>query len=126
MSEQNETIIRRWFAEVWNARNPETIDELLDDDCMAYGLTDGRGGDIDNKEKFREHFHSFSAAFPDLNVTVEETMSSGDRVLARCTVRGTHTGEGLGFPPTGKPIDITGMLLTVIKRRQDNRGLERI
>lgn len=114
----NETIIRRWFDEVWNDRRTETIDELLHEECVAYGLTDGLGQDVNNKEKFMSHFHAFSAAFPDVNVTVDETLADGDRVIARCTVRATHTGEGLGFPPTGRPVKISGMLLTKIKDGQ--------
>ncbi|MFH8839338.1 ester cyclase [Streptomyces sp. NPDC017868] len=43
-------------------------------------------------------------AFPDLRVTVEETVAEGDRVVSRNTVTGTHLGEYRGMPPTGKPV----------------------
>jgi steroid delta-isomerase-like uncharacterized protein len=49
----------------------------------------------------------FYAAFPDMSVTVEETVAEGDRVSVRVTYRGTHRGEFIGIAPTGKTIDIT-------------------
>ena len=43
-------------------------------------------------------------AFPDLHVTVEDLIAEGDKVVARNTVTGTHQGEYMGRPPTGKPV----------------------
>ncbi len=115
MSEQNETLIRRWFEEVWNKKNEAAIDEMLDDDCIAYGLPDGKGGEVDNKAKFKDLFQAFIQAYPDINVTVEETMSKADHAFARCMVTGTHLGEGLGFSATQRGVAFTGMLLIEVK-----------
>ncbi|HEY8505179.1 MAG TPA: ester cyclase [Gemmataceae bacterium] len=61
-------------------------------------------------EAFRDGQHTpFLAAFPDLRVTVEGTVGEGDNVVVRWLATGTHTGEGLGLPPTGKHISIRGM-----------------
>jgi len=114
MSEQNEALIRRWFEEVWNNKNEAAIDEMLHDDCVAYGLSDGQGGEVDNKAKFKELFHAFIQAYPDINVTVEETMSKDNHTFARCAVTGTHLGDGLGFSPTQRNVVFTGMLLTEV------------
>ena len=51
---------------------------------------------------FKEFHHSFLNAFPDIKVEVVDTLVAGDKLAARCLVRGTHTGEGLGFKPTGR------------------------
>ena len=48
-------------------------------------------------------------AFPDLRVEIEDVLASGDNVVARWVVSGTHTGEGLGFPPTGRTARVVGM-----------------
>jgi steroid delta-isomerase-like uncharacterized protein len=44
------------------------------------------------------------AAFPDLHLTVEDVIAEGDRVVVRNTVTGTHRGEYMGLPPTGKSV----------------------
>ena len=43
-------------------------------------------------------------AFPDLHITVEDLIEEGDKVVSRNTVTGTHQGEYMGLPPTGKSI----------------------
>jgi steroid delta-isomerase-like uncharacterized protein len=43
-------------------------------------------------------------AFPDLHVEVEDVIAEGDKVVFRNTVTGTHQGEYMGVPPTGKTI----------------------
>ena len=49
------------------------------------------------------------AAFEHLNVTVEDMVAEGNKVVARFTARGTHKGQFMGLPPTGKPITMTGI-----------------
>jgi predicted ester cyclase len=49
---------------------------------------------------------AFYTAFPDLQHTIEETLVDHDRVTVRFTLRGTHTGEFMGIPPTNKSIEI--------------------
>jgi hypothetical protein len=48
-------------------------------------------------------------AFPDLRITVEGTVAEGDEVVVRWSVRGTHLGDGLGFPTTGRAVAFRGM-----------------
>jgi predicted ester cyclase len=43
-------------------------------------------------------------AFPDLHVAVEDVIAEGDKVVCRNTVTGTHQGEYMGRPPTGKSV----------------------
>lgn len=50
----------------------------------------------------------FRTGFPDLNITLEDLIVGGDRLVARIRVRGTHQGEFMGLKPTGKQIDIAG------------------
>jgi steroid delta-isomerase-like uncharacterized protein len=55
------------------------------------------------------------AAFHGLQVTVDDIMTVGDKVTARFTARGTHKGEFMGLPPTGKAITMTGIEIFRIK-----------
>ena len=51
----------------------------------------------------------YRTAFPDLTAVVEDVIAEGDKVAYRLTFRGTHTGELMGMPPTGKPVMYTGI-----------------
>src|SRR5438477_11465063 len=106
MSADNIAVVRRWFEEVWNQRRAETIDELLAPGAVCH--TDD--GPITGPGEFRDRqFAPFTAAFPDVRVTVEAAVAAGDEVVVRWTATGTHHGEGLGFGPTGRAVSFRGM-----------------
>jgi steroid delta-isomerase-like uncharacterized protein len=111
MSAEYEALVRRWFDEVWNQGKSETIDELLAADALAHGLGDD-GVALRGPEGFKALHTAFLSAIPDLHITVDEVVCAGDLTAAHITCRGTHTGDGLGFPATGKPVVFTGMTLT--------------
>ena len=108
-SEQNKALIRRWFEEVWNKGRAEAIDELFAPDGVGHGLTPEPLRGPDN---FKPFFHTFKDAFPDIEVVVEDTIAEGDKVVARCTVRGKHQGHTLGFAATQRPVEFTGISIT--------------
>lgn len=118
MNEQKETIQHRWFEEVWNKGRAEAIDEMAAPDVLGHGLLDADGNEVRGTDSFKAFYQSFRGAFPDIHVTVEDTVSEGDKIVARCTVRATHTGEGLGIAPTNKPVEITGMCMARVKDGQ--------
>jgi steroid delta-isomerase-like uncharacterized protein len=49
------------------------------------------------------------AAFSDARVTIDDMVAEGDTVAVRFTLRGTHTGELMGIPPTGRQVVVTGI-----------------
>jgi steroid delta-isomerase-like uncharacterized protein len=108
MSAQPDAVVRTWFEEVWNQGREETIDRILSADALAHGLP---GGPSRGPQAFRPVFHTFRGAFPDLRIVVERTVTEGDVVAAYCHVTGTHTGIGLGIPPTGKTVDFHGVTI---------------
>lgn len=121
MASDNDALIRRWFEEVWNKGRAEAIDELLAEDGVLYGLSDASGQPVSGLAAFREFHKSFREAFPNILVTVEDTVSEGDKVAARCAVRGQHTGDGLGFAATQAQIEFTGI---AIVRVEDGKIVE--
>ena len=121
MAEQPETLIHRWLEEVWNKGRAEAIDEMFASEGIAHGLTDPEGKELCGPEGFKPFFESFRNAFPDIKVTVEDTVTEGDKIAARCRVEGTHRGEGLGVASTGKRVAFTGM---VIIRVQEGKIVE--
>ena len=105
----NASLVRRWFQEVWNGGRAEAIDEMFDEEGVAHGLADESGAPCRGPAHFRVFHQRFREAFPDIEVVVEDTVSEGDKVAARCTVRGRHRGDSLGFKATDSPVEFTGM-----------------
>jgi steroid delta-isomerase-like uncharacterized protein len=99
MSHDNAALLRRWFQEVWNERRSETIDELLAPQSVCQADDDMLRG----RDEFKARMYvPFVSALPDLRVEIDGIVAEGDQVVVRWRASGTHTGEGLGFPPTGR------------------------
>ncbi len=54
------------------------------------------------------------AGFPDLHITIEDIIAEGDKVATRATARGTHKGEFMNIPPTGKQVTVTSIAIQQI------------
>jgi len=106
MAQENSTLIRRWFDEVWNKGRMEAIDEMASPDAVGHGQAQ-HDTDIGLKE-FRIFAMDLRRAFPDFKVTIDRVIEQGDIVVARWTTTMTHKGEFLGFPATGKKVTVTG------------------
>ena len=59
---------------------------------------------IRGRDAWRAGFLLMKEAFPDLQIRIEDLVAAGDRVAARLTLEGTHAGEYLGFPATGRRV----------------------
>ncbi len=115
MSEENKAVLRRWFEEVWNKGREEAIDELFAEDGVAHGLAGDGGGKLRGPEGFKPFFQRFRDAFPDIEIVVEDIIAEGDRVAARCTVRGRHQSDSLGFAATNQPVAFDGICIVRIR-----------
>ena len=113
-SSDNVALVRRWFEEVWNKGREEAIDELFDEEGVAHGLADETGAALRGPTGFKPFFRRFREAFPEMEVVVEDTVSEGDRVAARCTIRGRHRGDTLGFKATDSPVEFDGICIVRI------------
>jgi steroid delta-isomerase-like uncharacterized protein len=93
----------RRFYDLINAGDVDGFGNLLADDFVdheeAPGLAPTKGGVI-------AFFRMYIAAFPDLRMDPEDVVASGDKVVARIRATGTHKGEFMGMPATGKNIDV--------------------
>ncbi len=118
MSEENKALLRRWFAEVWDEGRAEAIDELFAEEGVAHGLADASGAELRGPAHFREFHRGFREAFPDISVTVEDVVAEGDRVAGRCTARGTHRSDALGFAATDRAVVFDGMCIVRIRDGQ--------
>jgi steroid delta-isomerase-like uncharacterized protein len=114
-AEDNVSLIRRWFEEVWNKGRADAVDEMFAEDGVAHGLADESGAELRGPENFRAFHRRFREAFPGIEVVVEDAVSEGDRVAARCTVRGRHEGDSLGFARTNRAVEFTGMTFARVR-----------
>ena len=86
-----------------NTGDLDGFSQLLADDFVEH---EELGGLPPTKEGVKEFFEVMKAAFPDLRFDAEDILASGDKVVARVKVTGTHEGEFMGVPATGKSIDV--------------------
>lgn len=119
MSSQNSELIRRWFEQVWNQGRLEAIDQMSHPHTRGYGQAE-HGRQIDMNE-FKQLWHNLRAAFPDIRVTVDDTVEQGDKVAARWTANMTHQGNFLGFAASGRTASITGISF---QRIEDGKIIE--
>jgi steroid delta-isomerase-like uncharacterized protein len=109
------TILNRWFEEVWNQGRESAIDEMMWDDAPGRGLVRADGQDVRQKESFKAFHRQFRSALSEIHIEVQDVLTEGDLTVARCFVTAKHTGDGLGKPAKGNPVQFTGMTMARIK-----------
>jgi steroid delta-isomerase-like uncharacterized protein len=108
-AEENKTIVRRVFDEVINKGDLNVVDQVIASDYVyrSPGSPELRG-----PEGFKQLITMYRSAFPDLHLDVDELIAEGNTVVSRWTGRGTHKGELMGIPPTGKQVSVTGVVIS--------------
>lgn len=107
---ENSAISRRFWEEVAEGRNLELAQELLSQDYLHHDpnlpleMQHGR-------DAYISHLPMFYAAFPDFHLTVEDMVAEGNRVAVRWSFRGTHQGELMGLPATGRQVTASGITI---------------
>jgi hypothetical protein len=105
MGDANRTLARRWIGEAWNRRREDAIDEPMAPN--AVGHIEGAG--TRGPAEFRKMRDAPLAAFPDLELVVDDTLAEGNHVVVRRHVSGTHGGDGFGPKAAPRPADRRGM-----------------
>ena len=85
--ERNLAVVRRLIDEVMNGQRLDALDELYAPQLASQA---------------REWITPFQTSFPDMRMRIVELIAAGDTVVGRFTCSGTHLGEWLGHPPTGR------------------------
>ena len=102
-----------------NAGDIDGFGELLAEDFVEHEEMPGLEP---SKEGVKQLFHMYRAAFPDLRMEAEDVLVDGDKVVARVRATGTHQGEFMGMPATGKSVDIE--LIDIIRFGDDGLAHE--
>jgi steroid delta-isomerase-like uncharacterized protein len=103
-TEESKALVRREYELGVNEKDFDVRDGALASNYIGHfpGLPP-----IQGIEAFKQFTSGFFTAFPDLQTTIEDLIAEGDKVAVRQTWRGTHTGNFLGIPPTGKQVTFT-------------------
>ena len=109
MSDQNKAVARRWVDEIWNSGDFSSAHEYVAEDIH---FRSSQAPAFNGIDPLKEMVAGNRAAFPDGHFTVDETITEGDAVVHRWTFNGTHEGEFLGVPATGKKVQVTGTAVT--------------
>src|SRR6516165_305556 len=111
--DENKKLYLRLAEEVLTNKNLALADELIATDFREHV-----GGEVRRVgiEGFKAARLRRNAAFPDWKVTVDDIIAEGDKVVARATGQGTHLGEYMGIPPTGRRIKVSWIAITGSQR----------
>ena len=118
MSEQNKTAARHFIEKGLNQRDLSALDEYFSSNLTDHALPPGLPAGLEGRKMFAS---ALLAAFPDLHVHLEDMIADGEKLVTRYTVHGTHNGDLMGIPPTGKQVSIGGI---AIDRFENGQSIE--
>ena len=108
--EANKNIVRR-YQEIYNSNDLDTLNEVVTEDFLTPRMMPGMPPGLEGAKQIHQ---ATLAGMPDWHTEIEELIAEGDKVVARITMTGTHTGEFFGFPATGNRISFTGIYIARI------------
>ena len=110
--EENKAIVSRATEEIFNKNNLAVVEELYATNFVSHGSD--IPGVTPDREGYKQFVTMSRTALPNFHTTIEDMIAEGDKVVQRFTARGTHKGEFMGIPPTGKQVTITGIAIDCI------------
>jgi len=108
MGQENAEVVRRFVDEVITQGNIDAAGQYAWEDVVEQVPLPGQGPGL---EGLKDILRAMRAGFPDLVFAIEEQISEGDKVASRFEWTGTHRGEFLGIPATGRPVRVWGVVI---------------
>jgi predicted ester cyclase len=105
MAQDNASVVRRFVDEVITNGNIEAAGEYVWEDMVEHVPLPGQGPGLDGLKFI---LRAMRTGFPDIVFSIQEQISEGDKVVSRFEWTGTHKGDFLGIPPTGR---VWGMVI---------------
>jgi len=115
MAQDNASVVRRFVDEVINKGNIDAAEEYVWEDVVEQVPLPGQGPGL---EGLKDVLRGLRAGFPDIVFSILEQIAENDKVVSRFEWTGTHKGDFLGIPATGRPARVWGL---VIDRLEDGR-----
>ena len=108
--EENKNIVRR-YQEIYNSNHLDALDEVVSENLLTPRIMPGIPTGIAGAKAA----HGIMlTGFPDYQTTIDDLFAEGDKVVARITMTGTHQGDFMGIPSTGKHVSFTGIYIARI------------
>lgn len=119
---QSKGVIRRLHRELFASRDLATVDRFFAPDFVSHNMPPGLPPGVAGVKQFFAMLHH---AVPDVEVTIDELVAEGDKLAVASTISGTHHGDLLGFPASGRRLSVTGIDLVRLEEDLivEHRGL---
>ena len=118
MSEQNTEAVRACFEQA-SRGNFAALGAILTPDFVLHSPDEVRGAD-----GLSSMVERYRGALPDLELTIDHQFAAGDYVASRFTIRGTHDGDLMGVPASGRAVEFTGITISRCRDGMDRQEAE--
>ena len=108
--EENKHIVRL-YQEIYNSNDLEALGEVVAEDLLTPKIMPGMKPGLEGGKQVHA---TTLIGMPDWHTEIDELIAEGDKVVARITMTGTHTGDFWGIPATGKRVEFTGIYVVRI------------
>lgn len=105
--EMNIATLQRAITNFSHPANRDSYFDLYTEDTVLHGYAGVEPG-LDSIKQF---YALIWTAFPDAHIEVQDIFAAGDKVVCRFVMHGSHQGDFMGVPPTGKPIALPGITI---------------
>lgn len=117
MSENHKEVIRNWIEEAINNGNLSVVDKVIHPDYVYRSPAE----ELRGPQPIKSFIATFRAAFSNLKLRIDELLDDGDKTVVFFTLSGTHHGDFMGIPATGKHMTVNG---TVLSRFEEGKIIE--
>jgi steroid delta-isomerase-like uncharacterized protein len=118
MSQQYKNAAQDLIEKGFNQKDVSAFEAFFSTGLKDHALPPGVPEGFEGRKMF---YSAMLAAFPDMQVRVEDVFTEEDKLVTRWSARGTHKGDMMGIPPTGKQISISGI---AIDRFENGQSVE--
>jgi steroid delta-isomerase-like uncharacterized protein len=118
MSEQYKTAVQNLIEKGFNQKDVDAFEAYFSPSLQDHALPPNMPQGFEGRKLF---YSAMLAAFPDMQVQAEDVFAEGNKLVLRWSARGTHQGDMMGIPPTGKQISVSGI---AIDRFENGQSVE--
>ena len=109
--EENKNIVRR-YQEAYNSNDLDALDKVVAVNVLTPKIMPGVPSGLEGAKAVHR---TSLLGMPDFHTTINDLIAEGDKVVARVTMTGTHTGDFWGFPASGAKVTFTGIYIARIE-----------